>query len=417
MMKQGFHQLKQVFRTHCHAVYTALGNAVQSAAQSAVQSGAPMLAAWLLALSALGALSGVAQASSSTKPAPLACGPQAPTLLRLNAQLWWVAGAPGEPQPSNRGRTANQLLLRHAGRVWLLGSGVSPAAGRALVCVLRRQLGWRVTDVINPWSRPELVLGNQAFVQGPKPARLWAHADVAAAMQRQCPHCVERLHQRLGDAAADLGPAPILLPTHRLHGQAGQLGPWRWWRLERSGATQASQVVTVWHLAGQPWWWAPGLLWADGPPDLRDTHAPALAAALAQLEELVRAEHAERAERAERARRSVFPAAGKVGLPISPARWLPTQGPWLGAGAPQDQRAYLAALQAAVRASQEAGALETEPPAVLPGLPAYLSQGERAALNWQRVWRALEAQSFAPAESAAATAAAAAASAAAGGAP
>lgn len=295
--------------------------------------------------------------SSWSGAKPVTCPADAPQIQALDANLWWVAGAPGDANAANRGRTDNLLILKDAQRVWLLGSGATPAAGRALSCVLRQRWGRPVTDVINPWARPEVVLGNQAFTQHAQQVRLWAHTDVATTMRQQCPRCIERLHQRLGRAATDLGPNPITLPTHLLTGEQGQLGPWQWWRLERA----PNSVVTVWHLTGSPWWWAPGLLWSDGPPDLRDTHIPALAHALNQL------------------------AALATSSPTR-ARWIPTQGSPLEHSAPAEQQTYLLELAQHVRAQQDLGTLETAPPMPSSG-PPYLMQGERPALNWQRAWR------------------------------
>lgn len=292
------------------------------------------------------------------------CPADAPTLRSLGPALWQVAGTAGDANATNRGRTDNLLVLQHDHRVWLLGSGASPAAGRALACILRERLGWRVTDVVNPWARPEVVLGNAAFTHGATPTRLWAHADVAQAMQRQCPRCVERLHLRLGSAAADLGPSPIVLPRTLLQGEHGTLGPWQWWRLERAPGS----VVTVWHLRDTSWWWAPGLLWSDGPPDLRDSSAPALAQAIERLMALAAAIH-------------------------SAPQWLPTQGAPLNADDVQAQHTYLVDLPQRVQQQQDRGALETDPPASPPG-PAYLAQGERASLNWQRVWRHVESAAW-----------------------
>lgn len=301
------------------------------------------LLGWVMAQSALGA-----------------CPAGAPSLQALGPDLWWIPGAAGDSTPANRGRTDNLLVLRRDGRVWLLGSGASPAAGHALACVLRERLGWRVTDVVNPWARPEVVLGNSAFAHASTPARLWAHDEVAQAMQRQCPRCVERLHQRLGAAAVDLGPQPIVIPPLRLQGSQGTLGPWQWWRLERAPGS----VVTVWHVRGSAWWWAPGLLWSDGPPDLRDAHTATLASSLAHLDELTQ------------------------DAP-EPPRWLPTQGEPLPPDAPRTQHFYVRRLPWLAQQRQDSGTLETDPPPVPDG-PAYLSQGERASLNWQRVWRQVE---------------------------
>ena len=288
-----------------------------------------------------------------------ACPGPALKLETLAPGVWQVvADAEAlDASPANRGFVANLLAVRDGPTLWLLGSGPSPAFGRRLACQLRTLAGVPVSDVIDPWPRPELVLGNRAFPG----ARRWAHADVAAAMHARCPRCVARLRALLGAAAPDLGPAPIQLPTHLLHGDSGRLGPFLWWRLHR-----APQVpVTVWRLAATPLWAAPGLLWASGAPDLRDAELASMQRSTAALPRIS--------------------AADGDG-----ARWLPEQGPLQDAAAPQRHAVYWDALAAAIGAALERGALEVDVPASLPGVPAAMSTGERHAMNWQRAWRELE---------------------------
>lgn len=280
---------------------------------------------------------------------------------RVAPQAYWIAGAPGESNELNRGITSNRLVVKDGARVWLLGSGPSPVAGAALACQLEARLGWGVTDVINPWARPELVLGNRAFAA----ARIWAHEDVRQAMQSHCPQCVARMKLRLGPAASDLDGDPIRLATHTVRGDQGSLGPWRWWRLSRA----AGVSITVWRLHKAPLWAAPGLLWADHPPDLRDADPQAVLAASQRLLAL----------------------AEKDG---DAARWLPEQGDWLPARALDDQVRYLQALLAAVRQRQQDGELETLPPPPMPGWTGWLQPQPQGMMNWQRTWRWLENDSL-----------------------
>lgn len=301
---------------------------------------------------------GIATAAIASRAA---CPGPAVTLQPMGGGVWWAAAADGDADPANRGVVSNRLVVRDGARVWLLGSGPSPAAGAALACALRERLGWRVTDVVNPWARPELVLGNPAFPA----ARLWAHAEVAVAMRDACARCEARLRQRLGAAAADLGDAPIRVPTQLLQGDAGRLGPFDWWRLLRA----AGSPVVVFRIRGRDLWVAQGLLWADGPPDLRDAELHTLRSALARLEAL----------------------AGD-----GEARWMPEQGAWLGRSGPRDHGAYLQALTEAVRSRQAAGAAETDAAPALPGLAEAMGRGTRPALNWQRAWRQLEDEGFGP---------------------
>jgi hypothetical protein len=320
-----------------------------------------MAAAALVALaaggSALAACTGLAQ---PLQPLP-AAGPG----------VWWLPAALGDSSAANRGQVSNLLLLRDgsgpAQRWWLVGSGPSPAFGRALACQLARQLGGRVTDVISPWARPELVLGFAGLqaAGGAGALRHWAHAEVAQAMAAQCPHCVERLQQRLGSAAGDLGADPIRLPDHRLTGDHGRLGPFDWWTLPRS----ADRVVTVWRLArpGRPaLWLAPGLLQGDGPPDGRDADLALLAQSAQRL-------------------------AGLAAADGPAVQFLGEQGPPLSADAPLQQARYWRDLLATARAAVLRGDDETAPAPGWPGLPPGWAQAPWHALNWQRAWRQAEA--------------------------
>lgn len=298
---------------------------------------------------------------ANPRPAAACPGP----VLRVETWapgLWWVLAQPGDATPANRGQVSNLVLAADGQRLWLLGSGPSPAFGRALACQVRRQLGRPVTDVVSPWARPELVLGARGLAAA-GPLRHWAHAEVAAAMAAQCPQCVARLRTRLGAAAGDLGAAPIPRPTHLLHGAQGALGPWRWWRLPRS----EGRVVTVWRHQGQPIWVAPGLLGGSGAPDGRDADLALLAESSGRLAAMVADDgHA--------------------------ARLLGEQGAPMAADAALRHQAYWLELLAQARAAIERGESDTRPAPAWPGLAADWAAHPWHALNWQRAWRQVEPQ-------------------------
>lgn len=312
---------------------------------------------------------GLAAAAADARPAD--CPGPALRIEAVAPGVWWVPGAPGDADARNRGAISNLLAVRDGRRLWLLGSGPSPGWGRALGCRLRRETGLAVTDVIAPWSRPELVLGQT----GLRAARHWAHADVIRAMRTRCAHCIERLRLRLGDAAADLAGVRAALPSRALQGGSGWLGPWRWWRLTRSPDT----AVTVWALPRAGLIAAHGLLWSDGVPDLRDATLAEFSDALQTLAELETA--------------MSRPPPGPSTL-----RWLPEQGPWLPAGAAARERGYIEALRQAARAAVDGAALETDPPPPLPlrwpEATSDLALDLRHGLNWQRAWREAEAGAF-----------------------
>ena len=320
-------------------------------------------------------------ASPARPSAPAACPGPALDIRPGAAGQWWVPAWAGESDADNRGQVSNLWLVRHGhGRqagLWALGSGPSPAWGAALACQVQRRLGLPLVAVISPWARPELVLGVAGIQRWQPGAAHWAHAGVADAMAAQCPHCVDRLRQRLGPAAADLGDDPIRLPEHRLSGDHGRLGPFRWWRLQRA----EGRWVTVWRLQHAPWWAAPGLLLADAaqdgaqggahagvqdsPPDGREADLALLQHSLLQLAGLAQADGAA-------------------------ARFLGEQGPWQAADAPRRQAAYWAALRAAVRAAIERGDDEAAAAPPLPGWPAHWASHPWHGFNWQRAWRQLE---------------------------
>jgi hypothetical protein len=309
--------------------------------------------------------------------APLAVaacqGPARPlqALPAAGPGVWWLPSASGDSSAANRGQVSNLVLLQDADgagtRWWLIGSGPTQTFGRALACQLQRQLGARVSDVISPWARPELVLGVAGLQAAARqPLRHWAHAEVAQAMAAQCPHCVERLALRLGTAAADLGSDPIRLPERRLTGTQGRLGPLDWWTLPRS----EGRVVTVWRLArpGRPaLWLAPGLLQGDGPPDGRDADLALLAQSAQRLADLAAAD-------------------GPSAL------FLGEQGPPMAADAPLRHARYWRDLLAQARAAVLRGDDETAPAPDWPGLPAGWAQAAWHGLNWQRAWRQVEAE-------------------------
>lgn len=296
----------------------------------------------------------------------MACGAHAPRLEPWPSHsdgLWWVRGARGDADATNRGVVSNLLIVRDGQRVWAIGSGPSPAFGRALGCVVQRQTGRAITDVISPWPRPELVLGAAGLPR----ARHWAHADVAQAMRQQCARCVARLRQRLGAAAVDLGPvnSRVRMPERMLRGDRGELGPLRWWRLSR-----ASDVpVTLWQVRRSGVMTAHGLLWAGDAPDLRDSRVDALRAATQQLALMAR---------------DATSLLGEQGEPARPAELEAHIGYWN-------------ALDAAVRSAQSRGDDATTVPTPLPGVDASRTKGTAHALNWQRAWRHAEDEALQPA--------------------
>jgi hypothetical protein len=272
----------------------------------------------------------------------------------LAAGLWQVPASEADADAVNRGHITNVLIAQDGSRMWAVGSGPTPAFGRALACQVRARWGRPLSDLISPWPRPEAVLG----VAGLGPVRHWAHADVAAAMRSNCPACVPRLRARLGAAAADLGAAPVRVPQHLLRGAMGQLGPWHWWRLSRG----PQHPVTVWQFKGSGLVFAAGLLWGSGVPDGRDADVAQLLQSTTAL----------------------------LGQPLPPGvRWLGEQGAVLPAPAAQEQARYWHLLTQAVGLGLARGDADTGTPPPIAGLQEQAAD-PRHALNWQRAWRQAE---------------------------
>jgi hypothetical protein len=294
-----------------------------------------------------------------------ACGDSAPRLEPVGEGapgVGWVRGERGDADASNRGRVSNMLVVRDGARVWLVGSGPSRAFARSLACVVRRELGHGPTDVISPWPRPELVLGAAALPG----ARHWAHADVARALRTQCTRCIARLRSRLGAAARDLGADAgiVRAPSRLLHGAQGSLGPFDWWRVERTPGVP----LTLWRVRAAGVVSAHGLVWAGDAPDLRDSTVASMQAATQRLQAI-----------------------------SADARWvLGEQGAPTASHEVEQHRAYWAALDAAVQRHQAQALEETLVPRDLPGVDAARLQGTAHTLNWQRAWRQAEDAALRP---------------------
>jgi len=202
-----------------------------------------------------------------------------PHLQPLGVNLWWLQAARGEPDAGNAGHTTQLLVLRAGRRVWLVGSGPTPAFGAQLACAIRRVAGAAVTDLINTRAAPELAMGNVAFAG----ARLWALPDVGAAMRSRCSECQARLRAQIGEVAgASLLPGSIRAPNRAIAAagrSTGNFGPFAWRAFERSGGER----VLVLRLPQQRVTLAQGLLWAGDVPDLRNSEAAKLLAAWQEL--------------------------------------------------------------------------------------------------------------------------------------
>lgn len=303
-------------------------------------------------------------AALTARVAAAACpGLPLPMLEPVAPQVWRVAAAEGESTPDNGGMVTESVLVLDRDRLWLVGSGPTPARGEALACAIEAGLGREVSDVINTRAHPELAMGNTAFAS----ARVWALDDVARAMGARCRECLARLAQRIGGAGARLDDSAIRVPDRRLGADGasqGRLGPFRWWALPRAKGDR----TLVLRLRERPVVIAQGLVWPAAVPNLRDTESTLMLDSL-------------------RALRGIAKGAITV---------LGEQGP---TGTTEDITShmdYLVSLRAAVRARVRNGTDANAGLAAI-SLPMFgkrLGKGEIDALNRQRVWREMENASF-----------------------
>ncbi|CAM5794581.1 hypothetical protein [Rhizobacter fulvus] len=308
---------------------------------------------WVAALLAVSAAPGVA--------AEAACDGLAEVpLVPVAAQVWRVPAARGESDAANGGVVAQLVVVQDGARVWLVGSGPTPAFGAALGCAIQRRVGRPVSDLVNTRAAPELALGNAAFPA----ARAWALPDVIATMRARCGTCLDRLKARIGAAGESLRHDRIRVPTQPVGGAGasrGALGPFAWRALPRA---RGERTLVLRHRATSIVV-AQGLLWTDDVPDLRETDSALLLASLRALQRFA------------------------VG-----ARLLGEQGDVADAHAVARQVAYVDALRGAVRSHLERGDVDGAAGigVDLPGFAALPGYARRHPLNLQRVWREREAE-------------------------
>jgi hypothetical protein len=305
-----------------------------------------------------------ATASQANADAP-ACDPSAlaswPVLQRVSPHLWRVAAQRGEPDAGNRGETTQLVVAREqtsrGARVWLIGSGPSPAYGARLACAVKHATGQAVTDVVNTRAAPELAMGNVAFPR----AKLWALPDVIATMRARCVMCLERLKARIADAGESLQNDLIRPPNSAV--EARQLGPFDWRSLPRM---KGENVLVLRHRADRIVV-AQGLLWEGDVPDLHEAHIDMIAPSLRALQRFAQG-----------------------------ARLLGEQGELTGPVAISQHRRYVKQLRFAVWAQLQRGEVQGAGgfTAELPEFASLPSYAARHPLHVQRVWRELEPAMF-----------------------
>ncbi len=321
-----------------------------------------------------GLLAGSVCLAWSTAPlkglADEACLGDLPALVRAGPDRWWVPASNREPDAANGGLTAQLVAVRDRERLWLVGSGPTPAFGARLACALSAATGLAVTDIVHTRAAPELAMGNVAFPQ----ARLWALPEVLAAMRARCPECQARLRSQIGAAGASLQPESIRPPTLPVAAPGvaeGRLGPFEWRAFERN---RGDRVLVLRHGPSGPpspadpgLVIAQGLLWAWDVPDLHGLNAETLQATWPALQAW----------------------AGTAWV-------LGEQGGLSSAAGLADHIAYLQALRAAIEPYLAQGDLLGAAGTGM-ALPAFANRPRydgRHPLNVQRLWLELEPTIF-----------------------
>jgi hypothetical protein len=310
---------------------------------------------------ALGLGATASRASDDVAACDASAGVLWPVLQRVSPHLWRVAAQRGEPDAVNRGETTQLVVALEASssgaRVWLIGSGPSPAYGARLACVVKLATGQAVTDVVNTRAAPELAMGNVAFPQ----ARLWALPDVIATMRARCVTCLERLKSRIGVAGDSLQNDLIRPPDSDV--EARRLGPFDWRSLPRM---KGENVLVLRHRADRIVV-AQGLLWDGDVPDLHEALIDVMVPSLRALQSFSKG-----------------------------ARLLGEQGELTQPSAVGQHLRYVQQLRTAVWAQLQRGEVQGASgfTADLPEFASLPSYAARHPLHVQRVWRELEPAMF-----------------------
>lgn len=286
-----------------------------------------------------------------------ACSGDLPRLQALGPATWWVAAARGAPDPGNGGVTVQALVARDGeARIWLVGSGPTPAYGARLACAIQAATGAAVTDIVDTRAAPELAMGSVAFAG----ARIWALPDVMRVMQARCATCQANLKAEIGAVAgASLVPASIRAPTRSVgEGDRGSVGPFDWIAFERA---PGERVLVLRHRADHVVV-AQGLVWAGDVPDLRNLSTAMLERSLVALEDWIGSSDA----------------------------LLGEQGGVADARALRRELDYLAALRGVVAPALARGDLLGQDALELPPYAALPSYAQRHPLNVQHLWAELE---------------------------
>ena len=342
-----------------------------------------MLARWIVAAMLVADCTPICAASPKLACALDGSGTGMPPLVlqAVARDVWRVPVANGEADPGNGGWVTQPVVVRDGARVWLIGSGPTPAQGLRLRCAISAAVGREVTDVINTRAHPELALANLAYAG----ARVWALDDVAAAMEQRCLQCLDRLRRRLSerdrddpreaagqaadaispqDPAMTLHPLTIRTPDHLLHGDSGTLGPFDWWAIERAAG---ERTLLLLHRRSR-WLIAQGLVWAGDVPNMRETTLDEMAAALERLRKIA-------------VRPDVRGVLGEQGEPGSASDVM-------------DHLEYLAQLRQRTEQALDRGDVEGARPIELPAFADRPGYAAYHGLNRQRVWRLLERRLF-----------------------
>jgi len=122
--------------------------------------------------------------------------------------VYVVPGDGGTVSPQNRGRVANAGFIVGPSGVIVIDTGVSYLHGKQILRAIRSVTDRPVRMVVITHAVREIVFGAAAFEE--IGATITAHRETLELMRARCAHCLEQLHDLLGN---EMDGTQLVLPT------------------------------------------------------------------------------------------------------------------------------------------------------------------------------------------------------------
>ncbi|GIX29264.1 MAG: Zn-dependent hydrolase glyoxylase [Burkholderiales bacterium] len=293
--------------------------------------------------------------------APRPAAAQGLTPVPVAPGVYAFVGALAEPAVENLGFVANQGFIVGDSGVIVIDTGTHHAHAEAMLAAIRRVTDRPVALVINTHAAPERVLGNGVFAA--RGAPILAHRDAVRYMEANCHTCIRRLADALGGET--MAGTSVTLPTRAVDGSVTLEVAGRRLSLLHFGWTLAGDLAVLDQESGALF--TGDLVCLDRVPEARDTRLEVWLAALQALRDLPV--------------RVLVPGRGPVSDPRRVA----------------DTRAYLEALQQAVRARYEEGdsLREVTARAAVPAFQGWALYARLHAANVHHLYLELENKALA----------------------